>query len=123
MGSQIEAKPPVVVVIGAGIIGATIGWNLARDGANVIIVAENVGGTATPNSFAWLNASWNNPKTYYDFRRRSMAAWKTLAADVPHLQNLIRWDGGLGVSIFSFFSFFFFLLLFPPSYKVQVYFA
>lgn len=116
MGSQIEEncfKPPQhVVVVGAGIIGATLGWYLTRDGANVTIIANEVGGTATPCSFAWLNASWNNPRFYYDFRLRSMAGWKTLADEVPQLQRLLQWKGGLGVSWSSLASSFLLLLLF-----------
>lgn len=100
MGSQVKETPPPphVVVVGAGIIGATLAWHLTRDGAHVTIVADAVGGTATPCSFAWLNASWNNPLFYYHFRLRSMAGWKRLAGQVPQLQDLLRWEGGLGVS-------------------------
>lgn len=90
---------PRVVVVGAGIIGASLAWHLTRGGAHVTIVADDVGGTATPCSFAWLNASWNNPRFYYDLRLRSMARWKRLAEEVPGLQSLLRWEGGLGVSV------------------------
>lgn len=109
MGSEFQSKPRVLV-IGAGVIGASIAWHLTRhpDGANVTIVAEEVGGVATPCSFAWLNASRNNPRFYYDFRRRSMAGWKKLAVEVPGLGKLVQWCGSLGVShpliVFSFLS-------------------
>ncbi|TIQ62348.1 MAG: FAD-binding oxidoreductase, partial [Mesorhizobium sp.] len=47
-----------VIVVGAGIIGASIAWHLAKAGAKVTIVADSgAGGVATPNSFAWINAS------------------------------------------------------------------
>jgi glycine/D-amino acid oxidase-like deaminating enzyme len=59
----------------------------------VTIVASDIGGIATPNSFAWLNANWHNPKFYYDFRRRSMARWKQLAREIPGLQDIIQWSG------------------------------
>lgn len=103
MGSQVKETPPQphVIVIGAGIVGASLAWHLTRDGARVTIVAadeEGAGGTATPCSFAWLNASWHNPRFYYDFRLRSMAAWERLAGQVPPLRPLVRWEGGLGVS-------------------------
>ena len=62
-----------VIVAGAGIIGASIAWHLTRDGADVTVIAEDTGGVATPNSFAWINASWGNPEFYFRFRRRSMA--------------------------------------------------
>lgn len=99
MGSEFQPKPHVVVV-GAGIVGASIAWHLATDpsGPDVTIVAEEVGGTATPCSFAWLNASWHNPRFYYDFRRRSIAGWRRLEDEVPGLRELVRWSGSLSVS-------------------------
>jgi glycine/D-amino acid oxidase-like deaminating enzyme len=86
------AKPHVVVV-GAGIIGASIAWHLARQGASVTVVAPETGGVATPNSFAWINASRGNPEYYFHFRRRSMAEWKRIAAALPGLP--LSWCGGL----------------------------
>ncbi|RUW42956.1 FAD-dependent oxidoreductase, partial [Mesorhizobium sp. M8A.F.Ca.ET.021.01.1.1] len=48
-----------VIVIGAGIIGASVAWHLTRAGAQVTVIADSApGGVATPNSFAWINASW-----------------------------------------------------------------
>lgn len=102
MGSEFQSKPRILV-IGAGVIGASIAWHLTKheDGANVTIVAKEIGGIATPCSFAWLNASRNNPRFYYDFRRRSMAGWKRLANEVPGLGDLVQWPGALGVSCFQ----------------------
>jgi glycine/D-amino acid oxidase-like deaminating enzyme len=83
-----------VVVIGAGIIGASIAWHLTRAGARVTVVSESgAGGVATPNSFAWINASWGNPEIYFRLRMRAMAEWKRLANDVPGLP--LAWCGGL----------------------------
>ncbi len=82
-----------VIVVGAGIIGASIAWHLAKAGAAVTVIAEETGGVATPNSFAWINASWGNPEFYFHFRRRSMAEWKRLAAELPGLP--LTWCGGI----------------------------
>ncbi len=83
-----------VIVVGAGIIGASVAWHLARAGARVTIVAAGgAGGVATPNSFAWINASWGNPKPYFNLRIRSMAEWTRLATEVPGLQ--LSWTGAL----------------------------
>ncbi len=84
-----------VIVIGGGVVGASIAWHFAHQKVPVTLIASEIGGTATPNSFAWLNASWHNPKFYYDFRRRSMARWRQLAEEVPGLPDLIRWCGSL----------------------------
>lgn len=86
------AKPHVIVV-GAGIIGASIAWHLTRKGAAVTIIGEELGGVATPCSFAWINASWGNPEFYFHFRRRAMAEWKRLARELPGLP--LAWCGGL----------------------------
>lgn len=83
---------PNIAVVGGGIVGASIAWHLSHE-ANVTIVAEDIGGTATPNSFAWLNAAAGNPKFYYDFRHRSMDRWKEIAAELPDLP--IHWGGSL----------------------------
>jgi glycine/D-amino acid oxidase-like deaminating enzyme len=85
---------PCIVVVGAGIIGASIAWHLAARGAQVTVVdAEAAGGVATENSFAWINASWGNPEPYFRLRVRAMAEWRRLAAEVPAIP--ISWTGSL----------------------------
>ena len=77
---------PEIVVIGAGIIGASIAWHLAAAGARVIVVdAGDGGGVATPNSFAWINATHGNPEPYFRLWVRSMAEWRRVADAVPDL--------------------------------------
>ncbi|RWX64344.1 FAD-binding oxidoreductase, partial [Mesorhizobium sp. M4B.F.Ca.ET.089.01.1.1] len=83
-----------VIVIGAGIIGASIAWHLTGAGARVTVISDSgAGGVATPNSFAWINASWGNPETYFRLRRRAMAEWTRLAKDLSDLP--LAWCGGL----------------------------
>ncbi|TKB69482.1 MAG: FAD-binding oxidoreductase, partial [Mesorhizobium sp.] len=83
-----------VIIIGAGIIGASIAWHLTRAGARVTVIAgSGAGGVATPNSFAWINASWGNPGVYFRLRVRSMAEWTRLANEVPGIP--LQWCGGL----------------------------
>ncbi|RWF80997.1 MAG: FAD-binding oxidoreductase, partial [Mesorhizobium sp.] len=83
-----------IIVVGAGIIGASVAWHLAKAGANVTVVADSgAGGVATPNSFSWINASWGNPEPYFRLRTRSMAEWTRLAHDVPGIP--LEWCGGL----------------------------
>lgn len=82
-----------IIVVGGGIIGASIAWHLAAAGAQVRLIAEKTGGVATPTSFAWINASWGNPEPYFRLRTRSMAEWTRLAQDVPGVQ--LAWCGGL----------------------------
>jgi len=80
------------IVIGGGIIGASIAWHLAHS-SNVTIIAEKLGGVATPNSFAWINAGGPADPTYYEFRNRSMQHWREMTKQVPDLP--ISWTGAL----------------------------
>jgi glycine/D-amino acid oxidase-like deaminating enzyme len=83
-----------IIVVGAGIIGASIAWHLTRSGASVTIVdSGEAGGVATPASFAWINASWGNPEPYFRLRMRSMAEWRRLARELPGIP--LGWVGGL----------------------------
>lgn len=83
-----------IIVIGAGIIGASIAWHLTKAGARVTVISgSGAGGVATPNSFAWINASWGNPETYFRLRIRAMAEWKRLANELPGLP--LNWCGSL----------------------------
>ena len=79
-----------VVVIGGGIVGASIAWHLSSE-TNVTVIAEDIGGVATPNSFAWLNAASTDKKFYYDFRLRSMERWKEIEQVIDSLP--IHWGG------------------------------
>ncbi|KAF5982627.1 Opine oxidase subunit B [Fusarium coicis] len=79
-----------LVVIGGGIVGASIAWHLSSE-TNVTIIAEDIGGVATPNSFAWLNTASSDKKFYYDFRLRSLEHWREIEKAVENLP--IDWGG------------------------------
>jgi glycine/D-amino acid oxidase-like deaminating enzyme len=84
--------PARVVVIGAGIIGASLSYHLARRGARVTVVAESgAGGTATPATFGWLNASWGNPEPYFRLRMESLGLWRRELQKLPGM-----WLSGSG---------------------------
>jgi glycine/D-amino acid oxidase-like deaminating enzyme len=88
-------KEKHVIIVGAGIIGASFAYQLARSGAQVTVLDASAvaGGLATPNSWAWINASWGNPEPYFRLRHQSMKLWRDLAASVPGLN--VQWSGGL----------------------------
>jgi len=84
-----------VIIIGAGIIGASLAWHLASAGAEVIVLEREAAprGIATPASWAWINASWGNDPAYARLRFAAMAGWRRLDRDVPGLH--VNWCGGL----------------------------
>jgi glycine/D-amino acid oxidase-like deaminating enzyme len=86
---------PRVVVVGAGIVGASIAWHLARKGARVTVLeaGQTAGGIATRNSFGWINASAGNPDFYFRLRMRSMEEWRRIGHELPSVG--VSWCGGL----------------------------
>src|SRR5688500_10500021 len=86
---------PRVVVVGAGIVGASIAWHLARKGARVTVLeaGQTAGGIATRNSFGWINASAGNPAFYFRLRMRSMEEWRRIGHEL--LSVGVSWCGGV----------------------------
>lgn len=64
---------PRVVVVGAGIIGASVACRLSERGAPVVLLdaAEPASGT-TSTSFAWVNANNKTPREYFDLNVAGM---------------------------------------------------
>ena len=86
---------PRVVVVGAGIVGASIAYHLNQRGARVTVVDTGKAGFgASSHSFAWINAGAKSPAAYHDLNRRSLEMWdrfaKRLGRDVG-----LRWGGKL----------------------------
>jgi len=74
-----------VVVIGAGVYGASVAAALTRRGARVTVVEAGApaGGTSGA-TFSWLNSCGKQPRFYHDLNVAGMAAHRKLAAEVPH---------------------------------------
>jgi len=87
-----------IIVIGAGIIGASVGYHLARRGAGVTIIdGAGPASGATSRSFAWINASYGNPKPYFDLRLLSMYDYRRLDTELGgalglNTQGALDWD-------------------------------
>ena len=94
-----NSKIKKVVIVGAGIIGATLGYHLSRrNGVTVTLLERNVPGAgASGHSFAWANAFGKDPRDYHTLNRRSLDMWYRLAhqldADIGiHYGGEMRWE-------------------------------
>jgi len=78
-GAQFDA-----VVVGAGIIGASIACRLAQAGMRVAILdAGRSGSGVSSTSFAWANAEQKEPDAYHRLNVAGMQEYDALERDVP----------------------------------------
>ncbi|NNE54037.1 MAG: FAD-binding oxidoreductase [Sulfitobacter sp.] len=84
-------RGPTIIVIGAGIIGASAAYALQRAGARVTIVDDG-GDRATDASFGWINASFHHDEAHFRLREEGMAAWHRLSSA---LSLPVTWQGTL----------------------------
>lgn len=86
--------PQSVLIIGAGIIGASLAFHLARHGATVTVLeAATPASAASGRSFGWINASFYESPAHHHLRVAAMSAHHRLAALLPdHAPN---WQGTL----------------------------
>lgn len=83
-----------VVVIGAGIVGASLTYHLASKGANVTLVeAHDIASGVTATSFAWLNTSRATPDPIALLRGAAIGDYHRLEQELPELK--IQWTGAL----------------------------
>lgn len=84
-----------IVVIGAGIIGASIAYALTRKGATVTVLEQaQPASAATSKSFAWINASSAEDPNYFRLRIAAMKEHRRLCTELG-LDTVFRWHGGL----------------------------
>ncbi len=73
---------PRIVVIGAGVMGASVAYRAALAGASVTVLeAGRIGGGTSGSSFAWTNSNEKTPRAYHDLNVAGMKAHATLAAE------------------------------------------
>lgn len=94
-----EKNPKRIVIIGAGIIGATIAYYLScRTNYSITILDRNTPGSgASGHSFAWVNAFGKDPRDYHTLNRRSLDMWyrleRQLDVDIGiHYGGEMRWE-------------------------------
>jgi glycine/D-amino acid oxidase-like deaminating enzyme len=83
-----------VVVVGSGIVGASVAYHLARLGAAVTIVDKALPGTgATGESFGWIGASERVRGPGGALHAAATREYRRLAAELPDVR--LRWTGSL----------------------------
>ena len=83
-----------LVVVGAGIVGASVAYHAARAGAAVTLVdAGPPGAGVTANSFAWIGASGVRTGPAAGLRATATEEYHRLEAELPGLP--VTWSGSL----------------------------
>ena len=72
------------VVIGAGVVGASVAYRLSQTGVAVTVLeaVRPAAGTSS-NSFAWVNSNNKLPRPYHDLNAAGMAEHHRLPRDLP----------------------------------------
>ena len=80
-------------MIGAGVVGSSIAFNLSRRDVRVTVVdANEPGQAASLVSFAWANGRDKSPHYYHDLNRRSVDMWYRLAKRLGDI-DAFTWGG------------------------------
>lgn len=91
-----------VIIVGGGIIGATLAYDMSTRGAHVTVIDKNELATgATSGSFAWItnqtkfrnadSIEESGARDYFNLHRLSHLRWRYLQSVIPELP--IRWSG------------------------------
>ncbi len=96
---MMSTNPKNIVIIGAGVIGASIAYNLSlRSKYHITILERDTPGSgATGHSFAWVNAFGKDPRDYHTLNRRSLDMWYRLERQFDedigiHYGGEMRWE-------------------------------
>ena len=99
-GIKLTTSSSDVIVIGAGVVGASIGYHLAKSGAQVTLIDRDAPGSRTSKvSFAWINALGTRPEHYHHFSRLGVDGFSSLLEDLvergvkPDRRRLFVIDG------------------------------
>lgn len=71
------------IVVGAGVLGSSITYQLAKRGVEVTLIEKGVpGDAASAASFAWLNSNTKELRPYHDLNVMSVSEWNLIAREL-----------------------------------------
>jgi glycine/D-amino acid oxidase-like deaminating enzyme len=83
-----------LVVVGAGVVGASVAYHAARAGATVTLLdAGHAGGGVTADSFAWIGSSGVSTGAAAGLRVAATDEYRRIEAELPGLP--VTWSGSL----------------------------
>ncbi len=89
-----KIKSKEAVVVGAGIIGTSVAYELSKRGVKVTLIDKNVPGSAcSGSSFSWINATY--PKKPYSYNLFSQLGINAFHLIQRELSLDIKWNGSL----------------------------
>jgi glycine/D-amino acid oxidase-like deaminating enzyme len=88
-------KLPRTAVVGGGVLGVSTAHQLARAGAEVVLMTEGeLTSGASGRSLSWLNSAGVRAEAYHRLRMAGIDRYRTLAAH-HRVSDWLRFDGGL----------------------------
>ncbi len=94
-GSELSPNERRVVVVGGGILGASIAYHVARRGGQVTLLERSrPAAEASGRSFGWINATFGNPQPYFGLRLQSMLEHRRLEYELDGALQ-VMWGGSL----------------------------
>ena len=94
--SAFAAERRRIAVVGAGIVGASVAYQLARRGAEVTLVEKvRPGAGTTGRSFGWINAHFSKkPRPYHLLSQLGLGAYGRLEQELGE-PRLLQWGGAV----------------------------
>jgi glycine oxidase len=92
---------PKIVIIGAGIVGASMAYHLAKRNQDVIVIEQHSAAAqeVTEKSFAWIHTTHEVAPPYQHLYDSALEEYHRLQQELPELN--IHWNGALTWDISS----------------------